>query len=88
MSRLPDEIALLFIGDPAQLPPIGPGLLLHRAVAATGIPMVELDVVHRQDEKTGIPIVAHLIRQGTMPRLAPFDPRRPLAKGVFFRPAS
>ncbi|WP_204279052.1 hypothetical protein, partial [Klebsiella aerogenes] len=52
------------------------------------IPMVELDVVHRQDEKTGIPIVAHLIRQGTMPRLAPFDPRRPLAKGVFFRPAS
>ncbi|WP_204310201.1 AAA family ATPase, partial [Enterobacter cloacae] len=49
LSRLPDEIALLFIGDPAQLPPIGPGLLLHRAVAATGIPMVELDVVHRQD---------------------------------------
>lgn len=87
LSALPPAVNILFIGDPAQLPPIGPGLPFHRMVGARGIPRVELDVVHRQQSATGIPMVARAIREGRMPELPQFDPSRPGQHGVFLVPA-
>jgi exodeoxyribonuclease V alpha subunit len=87
LSALPLPVNILFIGDPAQLPPIGPGLPFHRMVGARGIPRVELDVVHRQQSATGIPMVARAIRDGRMPELPTFDPSRPGRHGVFIVPA-
>ena len=87
LSALPPAVNILFIGDPAQLPPIGPGLPFHRMVGARGVPQVELDVVHRQQSATGIPMVARAIREGRMPELPPFDPSRPGQHGVFLVPA-
>ncbi len=87
LSALPPEVNIVFIGDPAQLPPIGPGLPFHRMVGKRGIPQVELDVVHRQQSVTGIPMVARAIRDGRMPELPPFDPLRPGRHGVFLVPA-
>lgn len=88
LVALPPEVDLLVIGDPGQLPPIGPGLPFRRMIATGAIPKVELDVVHRQTEASGIPAVAAAIRSGRLPALPRFDPARPLARGVFLIPAT
>jgi exodeoxyribonuclease V alpha subunit len=85
---LPAEVKLIFIGDPGQLPPIGPGLPFHTMVKATGIPSVTLDVVHRQNDATGIPAVASAVRIGKAIDLRRFDPNVALSPGVYLFPAS
>lgn len=87
LVHLPVEVKLIFIGDPGQLPPIGPGLPFHTMVKADGIPRVTLDVVHRQDDVTGIPAVASLVRLGEAINLRRFDPSIALSPGVFLFPA-
>jgi exodeoxyribonuclease V alpha subunit len=87
LSQIPTEVDLVFIGDPAQLPPIGPGLLFRSMVATDAIPRVALDVIHRQDDRTGIPRVGDMIRTGVVPSLLQFSDAAPLAPGVFLVPA-
>jgi exodeoxyribonuclease V alpha subunit len=82
LSQIPTEMDLVFIGDPAQLPPIGPGLLFRSMVTTGTIPRVALDVIHRQDNRTGIPRVGDMIRTGVVPSLLPFHEAAPLAPGV------
>jgi exodeoxyribonuclease V alpha subunit len=82
LSQIPAEIDLVFIGDPAQLPPIGPGLLFQSMVASDAIPRVALDVIHRQAGQTGIPSAGAMIRAGSVPAFRTFDPNAPLAPGV------
>ncbi|NYZ13377.1 AAA family ATPase [Azospirillum sp. RWY-5-1] len=88
LRMVPPSVDVLFIGDEAQLPPIGPGLLFHRLVEADTVPRVRLDVIHRQRAGTGIPAVAAEIRAGRLPDLPQFDPATPLAPGVFVLPAN
>jgi len=88
LVKLPPLVDLLFVGDPAQLSPIGPGLVFHRMVESDAIPQVRLDVIHRQAEATGIAAVANEIREGRLPALPRFDPANPFAPGVFFVPAT
>ena len=83
VRAIPSTMDLLFIGDPAQLPSVGPGLLYHRMVGCEAIPQVELDRVHRQAHDTGIPVLAGEIRRGCLPDLRDFDPSVPLAPGIF-----
>lgn len=87
LTQLPTEVNLIFIGDPGQLPPIGPGLPFHTMVKTTGIPSVTLDVVHRQDDATGIPAVAAAVRSGKAVDLRRFDPNLALSPGVYLFPA-
>lgn len=87
LVALPPEVDLLFVGDPGQLPPIGPGLPFHQLVRSPAIPKVTLDTIHRQASATGIPQVAQAIREGRIPDLPRFDPARPLDPGVFIVPA-
>lgn len=61
-SRLPDHIRVVLVGDPHQLPPIGAGLILQSLIGMRGVPQVELKVVKRQDNSTGIPQFAFEIR--------------------------
>lgn len=88
LAQLPIEVNLIFIGDPGQLPPIGPGLPFHTMVKASSIPSVTLDVVHRQDDATGIPAVASAVRNGKAVGLRRFDPNVALTPGVYLFPAS
>jgi exodeoxyribonuclease V alpha subunit len=88
LAQLPIEVNLIFIGDPGQLPPIGPGLPFHTMVKATRIPSVTLDVVHRQDDATGIPAVASAVRSGKSVALRRFDPNVALSPGVYLFPAT
>lgn len=78
---LPEGARLLLVGDPAQLPPIGFGLVFHRLVQSPPVPQVELTEVHRQAAETGIPGIAASIRSHEVPDLEAYRGRRP---GVSF----
>ncbi len=69
MRALPETARLLLVGDPAQLPPIGFGLVFHVVAVASGVPKVELTRIYRQVGSTGIPAVALSIRNGSVPEL-------------------
>ncbi|MGY3609459.1 MULTISPECIES: AAA family ATPase [unclassified Bradyrhizobium] len=66
---------LLFVGDEAQLLPIGFGLVLHKLVQDPAIAL-GLTEFHRLAEATGIPPAAAAVRSGDMPR-PPSSPARP-----------
>lgn len=69
MSRLcellPSHVRLLMVGDPNQLMPVGPGLVLHELAAVSSIPLVELKVVKRHGGD--IAAAALAIRDGVWP---------------------
>ena len=80
IRRMPDGSRLLLVGDEAQLPPVGFGLIFHRLVGDPSI-TVQLRFVHRQAERTGIPVAAAAIRRREAP---PFDDYRGRREGVTF----
>jgi exodeoxyribonuclease V alpha subunit len=73
IKRLPKGVRLLFVGDPYQLPPIGPGLIFHVLANSPSVPSTELTRVHRQAESTGIPQVALQLRQGITPEFGRYE---------------
>ncbi len=68
LRHLPPDIRLVLVGDPAQLPPISPGLVLHALAGVATIAQVELTVVQRQSTASGIPQVAAAIRVHQRPQ--------------------
>jgi exodeoxyribonuclease V alpha subunit len=86
LTRLPADCDLLFVGDPAQLPPIGPGQIFSSVLAGNRIPSVELDLPQRQRSGSVIPAVALAIREGRLPDLPTFDPSSPDSEGVSILP--
>jgi exodeoxyribonuclease V alpha subunit len=68
MRFMPEGARLVLVGDEAQLPPVGFGLIYHRLVSDDSI-TARLTVIHRQSEATGIPVVAASVRYGAMPDL-------------------
>ncbi|QCG98118.1 hypothetical protein E6C67_30985 [Azospirillum sp. TSA2s] len=86
LRAAPPGCRFLFVGDPGQLPPIGPGRTLHDLVGCGLIPKVELTEVMRSSAETGIPQFSLAIREGRVPDLQAFDPA--LGVGVSFMPAA
>lgn len=76
VDHLPLGCHVLLIGDPAQLPPIGPGLVFPILCQLRAF-VAELTVVHRQTGTSGIPAISRSIREGTVPQFRPFDPQAP-----------
>ncbi|MCK9985363.1 MAG: exodeoxyribonuclease V alpha subunit [Azoarcus sp.] len=72
LRHLPGGVRLILVGDPSQLPPIGPGLVLHALVGLPSIPQTELKVVKRQSAASGIPQVAAAIRAHRVPLWADY----------------
>jgi exodeoxyribonuclease V alpha subunit len=81
MRALPQRLGLLLVGDPFQLPPIGPGLVFHVLAKSGSVPQQELTQVHRQAAGSRIPALAHEIRHGRNP---PFESFIGPAQGVAF----
>ena len=80
---------ILMIGDPNQIPPVGPGLVFHRLCQSQHVPTGQLTKVHRSAAETGIPQAGELISQGIPPELPTFNPNQPKPDhGVFFLPAT
>lgn len=68
LRHIPPGTKLVLVGDPSQLPPIGPGLVLHALAGHPAIPQTELLVTKRQSAESGIPAVAKAIREHRVPR--------------------
>ncbi|WP_233799926.1 ATP-dependent DNA helicase [Paraburkholderia sp. HP33-1] len=75
-SVLPRHVRLLLIGDPSQLMPVGPGLVLHALVGLPQVASSELKVVKRYGGE--IAQAALSIRNGIWPTLAT-DSTSPIA---------
>ena len=88
LTKLPIDCDLLFVGDPGQLPAIGPGRVYSAMLSGDRIPRVVLDLPQRQSGASGIPDVAQAIREGRLPDLQAFDPKRPDREGVFILPTA
>lgn len=68
LSSLRPETFLVFVGDDAQLPSVGPGNVL-RELVASGVPHVRLTQIFRQSEKGEIVTNSHRINRGEAPIL-------------------
>src|SRR5207302_3341446 len=71
MKAIPDNAALLIVGDIDQLPSVGPGQVLADIIASGAAPTVRLTEVFRQAAASRIIVSAHRINQGSMPDLNP-----------------
>jgi exodeoxyribonuclease V alpha subunit len=64
---LPAHVRLILVGDPNQLMPVGPGLVLHSVVSVEAVPGIELTTVKRYGDE--IRDAAGMIREGKWPTL-------------------
>jgi exodeoxyribonuclease V alpha subunit len=69
LRALPRSAGLLMVGDPDQLPSVGPGQVLADLIAAKTLPEVHLTEVFRQAAQSRIIQAAHRINAGHMPDL-------------------
>ena len=70
LRAVPDEAALLIVGDIDQLPSVGPGQVLADIIASGAVRVVRLTEVFRQAARSRIITSAHRINQGLMPDLS------------------
>ncbi len=69
-----DGTHLMFVGDAAQLPSIGPGRVLGDLIDAAVVPVTELTTLYRQAEGGSIARLATSVRGGVLPPVD--DPTR------------
>ena len=68
-ESMPNNMRLVLVGDPHQLPPIGAGVIFQVLAEMDRVPKTELTQNLRQDASTGIPYVADGVRHGHLPAL-------------------
>jgi exodeoxyribonuclease V alpha subunit len=67
LSACSDGTHLVFVGDAAQLPSIGPGRVLGDLIDSGTIPVTELTTLYRQAEGGAIARLATAVRGGELP---------------------
>ena len=67
LEACPDGTHLLLVGDPAQLPSIGPGHVLGDLIDSGAVPVTELTTLYRQAEGGAIARLASAVRSGELP---------------------
>jgi len=70
MKAIPDNAALLIVGDIDQLPSVGPGQVLADIIASGMVAVVRLTEVFRQAAQSKIITSAHQINRGAIPDLS------------------
>jgi exodeoxyribonuclease V alpha subunit len=69
LKAIPDNAALLIVGDIDQLPSVGPGQVLAEVITSGAVPVVRLTEVFRQAAESRVITSAHKINQGFIPDL-------------------
>jgi exodeoxyribonuclease V alpha subunit len=64
---IPKGMQVILVGDPDQLPSVGPGQVLHHLLQVPSIPRVELNEIFRQAEGSSIIRLAHALKHGKVP---------------------
>ncbi len=67
LAAIPDNAALMIVGDVDQLPSVGPGAVLADIIDSGRIPTVRLTEIFRQAATSRIIVNAHRINKGEMP---------------------
>jgi exodeoxyribonuclease V alpha subunit len=67
LTACEDGTHLLFVGDAAQLPSIGPGRVLADLIDSGTVPVTELKTLYRQDAGGAIARLATAVRSGELP---------------------
>ncbi|TAM97327.1 MAG: ATP-dependent RecD-like DNA helicase, partial [Rhizobiaceae bacterium] len=70
LKAVPDDAAVIFVGDVDQLPPVGPGQALADIIASGAVPVVHLTEIFRQAAESQIIQNAHRINAGKVPDLS------------------
>ena len=69
LRAVPQKTRLIFIGDPDQLPPVGPGFPFGDMLRSNALPSVRLTEIFRQARESLIVMNAHRVNNGEMPEL-------------------
>jgi exodeoxyribonuclease V alpha subunit len=69
LKSVPDNMAVILIGDVNQLPSVGAGNVLKDIIKSEKIPVSKLSKIYRQSLKSNIIINSHKINNGEMPDL-------------------
>lgn len=73
LRALPPRCRLVLVGDPDQLPSVGPGNVFSDLIRSGVLPMVRLTEIFRQARESLIVMNAHAVNQGHLPRLTVKD---------------
>lgn len=87
LRAIPQGKRLILVGDPDQLPPVGPGFPFSDMLRSGQLPTVRLTEIFRQAQQSLIVMNAHRVNRGEMPELKTvnsdfFFMRRPNEDGV------
>ena len=80
LRAIPSGKRLILVGDPDQLPPVGPGFPFSDCLRSKVLPTVQLTEIFRQAQESLIVMNAHKINCGQMPQL------RDRTRDFFFLP--
>lgn len=69
LRAIPQGKRLILVGDPDQLPPVGPGFPFRDMLRSEVLPTVRLTEIFRQAQKSLIVMNAHRVNRGEMPDL-------------------
>ena len=69
LLALKNECRLILVGDPDQLPSVGPGQLFDHLIRSEVVPTVRLTEIFRQAQQSSIVMNAHMVNQGQVPPL-------------------
>ena len=69
MRAIPRGKRLILVGDPDQLPPVGPGFPFNDMLRSGVLPTVRLTEIFRQAQESLIVMNAHRVNHGEMPEL-------------------
>lgn len=80
LLAIPKSARLIMVGDPDQLPPVGPGFPFGDCLRSGVLPSVRLTEIFRQAQESLIVMNAHRVNRGELPQL------RERKKDFFFLP--
>ena len=69
LRAIPRGKRLILVGDPDQLPPVGPGFPFSDILRSNQLPAIRLTEIFRQAQESLIVMNAHRVNQGQMPEL-------------------
>ncbi len=69
LQAVPGNARLILVGDPDQLPPVGPGFPFGDMLRSGVLPVVQLTEIFRQAQQSLIVMNAHRVNRGEMPVL-------------------
>ena len=69
LRAIPAGKRLIFVGDPDQLPPVGPGFPFGDMLRSNTLPTVRLTEIFRQAQESLIVMNAHRVNNGELPDL-------------------